>query len=58
MIILVAMLTPKLKKKYLWRYMCLLRYLHRNLMHTGASLMYTEMNVYSEQEQNSVLSIK
>ena len=35
--------------------MCLLRYLH--LMHTGASLMYTEMNMYSEQEQNSILSI-
>ena len=26
-------------------------------MHTRASLMYTEMNMYSEQEQNTILSI-
>ena len=26
-------------------------------MHTRASLVYTEMNMYSEQEQNSILSI-
>ena len=26
-------------------------------MHTGASPMYTEMNMYSEQEQNSISSI-
>ena len=34
--------------------MCLLRYFHRDdVMHTRASLMHTELNMYSEQEQNS-----
>ena len=40
--------------------MCQLRYFHtrtNNLTHTRASPMYTEMNMYSEQEQNSILSI-
>ena len=38
--------------------MCLLHYFHRNnLMHFKVSPMYTEMNMYSEQEQNSLLSI-
>ena len=36
-----------LKNRYLQRYMCLLRYFDRNyMMHTRASLMYNEMDIF------------
>ena len=37
----------KSKNRYLQRYMCLLRYFDRNpLMHTRASLVYNEMDIF------------
>ena len=37
----------RIKNRYLQRYMCLLRYFDRNyMMHTRASLMYNEMDVF------------